>query len=75
MEKLHKLYNTFIYPVEDLNLLARLWWAEAEHKLIARIPLVRGLRPRVVEPQTIGITVEVENVRVTVTVSNLLHSN
>ncbi|MEK9175709.1 MAG: hypothetical protein AAB795_03940 [Patescibacteria group bacterium] len=43
--------------------------SEAEHKLIVRIPLVRGLRPIVVEPQTIGITVEVENVRVTVTVS------
>ena len=40
--------------------------SEAEHELIVRIPLVVRLRPIVVQPQTVIVRFEVENVRIAV---------
>ena len=42
--------------------------SKAEDKLILGIPPVVGIRPIVVQPQTIGIAFQVEDVRVVVAV-------
>ena len=40
--------------------------SETEHKLVVRIPRVVGFRPIVVQPQTIVVAFEVEDVRVVI---------
>ena len=40
--------------------------SETEHKLVVRIPRVVGFRPIVVEPQTVVIPIQVEDVRVAI---------
>jgi len=41
-------------------------FSETEDELVRRIPVVRGLCPIVVEPETIVVVFEVEDVRVAV---------
>lgn len=47
--------------------------AETEHERIARIPPVVGVRPIVVQPETVVIGLQVEEVRVSVGVSFVRH--
>ena len=52
--------------------ISKLWKkktvSETERKLVGRIPLIVGLRPIVVEPQTVVVAFEVEDVRVAIAV-------
>ena len=43
--------------------------AETEQKLVVGIPLIRGIRPVVVQPRPVGITFHLEHVRVAVGIS------
>jgi hypothetical protein len=45
--------------------------SKTKHQLIVRIPRILWIRPIVVEPQTIGIAVKVENVEIAVPVSEI----
>jgi len=45
--------------------------AETEDELIVGIPLVRGLRPIVVQPQAVFVPFQVENVRVAVLIGSV----
>ena len=47
--------------------------AETEHELVVRIPLVVGFRPIVVQPQTVVVAFQLEDVRVAVRVGVVRH--
>ena len=49
--------------------------AETEHELVARIPLVAGLRPTAVQPQTVVVALQLEDARVAAGVGDLLHAH
>lgn len=40
--------------------------SETEHELVVRIPLVVGFRPIVVQPQTVVVAFQLEDVRVAI---------
>ncbi|MGB7957626.1 MAG: hypothetical protein WCF77_02175 [Minisyncoccia bacterium] len=48
--------------------------AETEDELIVGIPLVRGIRPVVVQPQTVLVPFQVEDVRVAVAIGSVRHA-
>ena len=48
--------------------------AQTKDKLIVRIPCVRGIRPIVVEPQTVVVTFEVKDVRVAVPICDIWYT-
>ncbi|MCX6812366.1 MAG: hypothetical protein NTW79_01960 [Candidatus Berkelbacteria bacterium] len=42
--------------------------SEAEQKAVAGIPMIRRIRPVVVQPQTVRVAIQVEDIRLAVTV-------
>jgi len=47
--------------------------AETEHEPVARTPLAAGLRPTAVQPQTVVVALQLEDVRVAVRVGVVRH--
>ncbi len=45
--------------------------SKAENKLIVRIPPIVRISPIVIQPQTVFVALQVENVRVAIAVSNV----
>lgn len=63
-EKLGESRKEKPQPLSIFRIAEKKTVSETEHKLVVRIPGVVGLRPIVVQPQTIVVAFEVEDVRV-----------
>ena len=48
--------------------------SETEHKPIVRIPLIVRFRPIAIQPQLVIVTIQLEDMRVTISVRSVLHT-